>query len=208
MTKTAQTIELPIVTLTFQADMEVIQQDENWQPLDDPMIKPYYEVNRKGQIRELTHDTPYVRRGKAQTRHVEGHIIKPHTNNSGYQIVTLQDKDGKPITKTVQQLVAQAWLTKPTATEKLEIDHINGNRLDNRVDNLQWLTVSQNRKKRVTPKNGYQGKKVMAKKDGVTTQYPSMQQAQLATGISASTIKGIAEGIIENSSTGFLFSFC
>lgn len=208
MTNNTQTIELPVVTLTINANMEVIKQDADWHRIDDPAIAPYYEVNQNGQIREIDHYTHYIRQGKRQKRHVEGHIIKQHINNSGYMIVTLLGKNGKIVTKTVQQLVAETWLEKPTTAEKLEVDHIDGNRLDNRVDNLQWLTIRQNRKKRVTPKNGYQGKKVIAKKDGVTTQYPSIQQAQKATGISDSTIKGIANGIITNSTTGYIFYFC
>lgn len=66
-------------------------------------------------------------------------ILKPNDNGNGYLKLTLC-KNGGVITKNVHQLVAQSFLGLST----LAIDHINGNKKDNRVDNLQYVTDREN----------------------------------------------------------------
>jgi len=41
-------------------------------------------------------------------------------------------------------VVAELFCDKPITTEKLECDHINSNRFDNRAINLQWITHREN----------------------------------------------------------------
>jgi hypothetical protein len=69
-------------------------------------------------------------------------IVKPMISTSGYQYVHLV-KDGKKETKYIHRLVGEAFLENP---KKLpQIDHIDGNKLNNSVKNLRWVTASQNR---------------------------------------------------------------
>lgn len=78
----------------------------------------------------------------------KGHVIsckrgacspyKVRHSNSGYQMVTAIS--GKP--QFVHRLVAETWIDNPNHYK--EVNHINGDKNDNRMENLEWVTPSQN----------------------------------------------------------------
>ena len=60
-----------------------------------------------------------------------------------YQIINLTLVDGKKKTFRLHRLVMLAF--KPIEnSEQLEVNHIDGNKLNNRLDNLEWCTSSEN----------------------------------------------------------------
>ena len=67
-------------------------------------------------------------------------FIKPQSNGR-YLKVTLSI-NGKERQFLVHRLVAKAFIPNPQ--NKPEVNHINGNRYDNRVENLEWVTASEN----------------------------------------------------------------
>lgn len=67
-------------------------------------------------------------------------IVLSPANNSGYMRVNLY-KDGKRNMKSVHRLVAEAFIPNPE--NKKTVDHINHIRDDNRVENLQWATPTE-----------------------------------------------------------------
>ena len=101
-----------------------------WKP-----IKGYeglYEVSNDGRVRRLrftngSHDFEKVRE------------CKQTLNTWGYMTVNLS-KNGKVNTKRVHRLVANAFLGE----SKLQIDHIDRNKQNNRLDNLEYVTPKEN----------------------------------------------------------------
>ena len=70
-------------------------------------------------------------------------ILKASVNTVGYLRVNLY-KNKKSINRTIHQLVAESFLGHIPSGYKLVVDHINNNKLDNRLDNLQITTNREN----------------------------------------------------------------
>jgi hypothetical protein len=69
--------------------------------------------------------------------------IKPWIDKRGYHIVSAKLGDKRP-KMFVHRLVALAFV--PGFKEGLYVNHINGNKLDNRPENLEWVTLADNTK--------------------------------------------------------------
>ena len=68
-------------------------------------------------------------------------ILQPILNNSGYLSVRLY-KNGKSKVLKVHRLVAENFIPNPK--NKPEVDHIDGCKINNAVENLRWVTSSEN----------------------------------------------------------------
>ena len=74
-------------------------------------------------------------------RRLKGVILKPWLGNHGYLMVCLM-VDGKNYHCLVHRLVAEVFLEKSPANT--EIDHKDGNKLNNASNNLEWVTRKEN----------------------------------------------------------------
>ena len=98
-----------------------------------------YEASDEGQVRSVDR---WRRFGKGEKlRLYKGQPLKICFNNNGYGQVTLGRKTGQH----VHHLVAFAFIgPRPTTPTRLDVRHKNGNKSDNRLDNLCYGTRKQN----------------------------------------------------------------
>ncbi len=74
----------------------------------------------------------------------DGKLIKPHTHRrTGYQYCSISIH-GKLFNRTIHRLIAKTFIHNPMNKE--QVNHKNGIKTDNRVENLEWNTRSENQK--------------------------------------------------------------
>ena len=99
----------------------------------------FYQVSNYGRIKVVPH---LVSRGFCTITCPEK-ILKPRAKNNRYLFVRLSNGSKRTSKeKYVHRLVAEAFL--PNCDHKPEIDHIDGDRTNNFVTNLRWVTRTEN----------------------------------------------------------------
>lgn len=134
---------------------------EFWKKIEE---HPNYSVSNEGRIRNDK----------------TGKLIKPfHIGKFGQQYCAVDFYPKKNI--RVHRLVAKAFLPNPE--NKREVNHIDGNKFNNSVDNLEWVSGSENckhaydvlRRKKFFGSNNHNSKKIMRVEDGKI--YGSLSEA-------------------------------
>lgn len=89
-----------------------------------------YEVSNAGVVRNINKKNP----------------LEPKPGTNGYKKVCIaMGKGQKGVTKEVHRIVAETF--KPNTVPGLVVDHIDGDKQNNHIDNLQWVTQKQNMQK-------------------------------------------------------------
>lgn len=97
-----------------------------------------YEVSSLGRVRSVTR---VIRLRNGSTRIAEGVVLKQRVYKEGYFVVTFKD-GGKSYMQLPHRLVALAFIPNPQNLRT--VNHKDGNKLNNVVENLEWMTHSEN----------------------------------------------------------------
>ena len=97
--------------------------DELWKPLEG--LEHLYQVSNMGNVSNYR-------------KYLSGQLI-----NSGYLKIGLKYK-GKTLNRLVHRLVATAFIDNPD--NKREVNHKDGNKLNNIATNLEWVSSAENKK--------------------------------------------------------------
>lgn len=106
-------------------------QKEEWLPVVG--FEGIYDVSDHGRVKRV----------KLSRRSKPGHILKGSMTVSGYPQVGLS-VNGKRTSYKTHRLVAMAFI--PFAQDDLEVNHKDCNKTNNNVDNLEWVSRSENMK--------------------------------------------------------------
>lgn len=98
-----------------------------------------YEISNFGRVKSLER----IRKDKnGKSYRLREKILKQPHDAYGYPVVGIVSHEGVHRAKTVHRLLAMAFIPNPE--NKRCVDHINGIRSDNRLENLRWVTYKEN----------------------------------------------------------------
>lgn len=142
-----------------------------------------YKVSNTGEVKTL--ERKVIRVNGRPLNHKE-RILSQTINRYGYKYVSLE-KGGKRVSKTVHRLVMFAFGSKDV---KETVNHKDGNKLNNNINNLEWATVKENIVH--AEKNNLRKKKTVKiqklKYGVVVAEYCSIKEAAKKNDVSTSSI--------------------
>jgi len=112
-----------------------------WKPVRG--YENLYEVSNEGQVRSLPSRVKYVhpKTGKECSRANHGRVLNGSFAGRGYPLIHLCDGERRD-SRYVHRMVAEAFLPNPEG--KAQVNHIDGDKKNNALTNLEWATHFEN----------------------------------------------------------------
>lgn len=105
---------------------------------DIPNYEGLYQISNLGNVKSLER---IVTHNKYGTAHIKEKLLRPRDDSKGYGRVVLYKNNKKKQFK-IHRLVAETFL--PNKSNKSAVNHIDGNKKNNNVNNLEWCTIKEN----------------------------------------------------------------
>lgn len=163
-----------------------------------------YQVSTLGEIKSVPR---HIKTKAGWIKPVKERLLKFSVNHKGYKHVGLS-KESVVKTFSLHRLVAEAFIPNPE--NKPQVDHINGIKIDNRVENLRWVTNNENMMNPITlEKRGRKSKKIIQRclvTNRVVNMFLNSQQVENILGFEKSSIRSCARGV-QNTAFGFRWEY-
>jgi predicted XRE-type DNA-binding protein len=111
---------------------------EQWRKIDG---YDYYFVSNLGNVKS---ESRFITKKDGTKKPVKGIIMKPKKSKCGYYRVGLVDQFGNQKFLSIHRLVLITF--HGLHESKNQVNHINGDKSDNRLENLEWVSCSENQK--------------------------------------------------------------
>lgn len=109
---------------------------EVWKDIKD--FEGRYQVSNLGRVKSLERDV----NNHTGVVHLPEKVLKLRLNHKGYLTFDVLKLDGTKKGMSVHRQVALAFIPNPEG--KKQVNHIDGNKLNNSVENLEWVTCKEN----------------------------------------------------------------
>ena len=76
--------------------------------------------------------------------HISKKFLRQCDDKDGYKICAIKQKNGQRVTKRVHRIIASTYIDNPDC--KPIVNHKDGNKANNHISNLEWVTAKENRR--------------------------------------------------------------
>ena len=130
----------------------IIEKDSIFKPIKG--FENMYEISNYGIIKSVDRN---IICKDGQIKPIKSRYIRPADNGHGYKFVNLW-KDNKQYRYYVHRLVAETFLSNPDNLS--EVNHIDNNKANNSVNNLEWCNRLYNERQKLKDISGYPAKPI------------------------------------------------